>query len=142
MKLFIKILIIGLITSCNTTKILEPKGYQSFKIIKIDTVKYHSNNIYYAKFQNSIYKIVTKKEKINPCSKIELNKTYKLLIQSTAPKILKNRLDYSGAMMYEGESVDFEGGKIVWDLFITNDIKDACYTFRPKEDKTQNIEQN
>lgn len=127
MKLFYLIFILFLNVSCKTTKIIQPEGYQSFKIIKIDTAQYQYNNVFYAKNKGAVYKVVTKKENIEPCQKIELGETYELLIHSTAPEILKNRLDYSGASMYGGEGIAFEGGRVVWDLFITSDIKGNCY---------------
>ena len=127
MKLFYLIFILFLNVSCKTTKIIQPEGYQSFKIIKIDTTQYQYNNVFYAKNKGAVYKIVTKKENIEFCQKIELGETYELLIESTFPEILKNRLDFSGRAMYERESVQYEGGKIIWDLFITSDIKGNCY---------------
>lgn len=133
MKLLYILFFLGLFTSCSTTKVIEPKGYQSFKIIKIDTAKYKYNNIFYAKREGAIYKIVTKKEYIEPCRTVEKGKTYKLLIESTFPSMILNRLDFGGRGMYEKETIEFEGGNIIWDLFITSDIKGTCYI--PEENK-------
>lgn len=99
-----------------------------YQLIKIDTVSYRYNNIFFYKKNDSIYKVVSKKEKTQPCKKLIINNYYPLKLKGLRSKMILNYLDVGGIMMYGREPVSFErDSKIIWNLYITPYIKGLCY---------------
>ncbi len=101
---------------------------RKYTITDMDTSTYKFNNIIYAKRNDTVYKIVTKKEIVKPCERLLISNKYNLKLRSTRPKMLLNYLDVHARVMYKKEVIYFERGSgILWDLYITPYIKDLCY---------------
>lgn len=101
---------------------------RNYIVTNIDTISYRFNNIVYLKRNDTIYKVVSKKEIVEPCEKLLVNNQYKLKLKSTRPKMILNYLDIHGRVMYKKEVVFFERGSgILWDLYITPYLRGLCY---------------
>jgi hypothetical protein len=99
---------------------------EAFKIIKIDSI----GIIYliYAERNDSIFKIVSKKEEVNDCQKIGIGKFYKLnIISWFLPEESNVKLRLSGVKI-ENRIISIERDSIVGDIFLTKDLKGLCYS--------------
>lgn len=105
----------------------------SYSIYKIDSI----NNYYliYARKNDSIYKIVSKKEKMEDCKKIKLGKKYNLELQSLKSqtpvidgvKISPvNYLDINCFTFEDNTQICKEEG--VYDLYFAENIKGLCFS--------------
>ena len=96
---------------------------QKFEIVKIDSIK--STYLIYARRNDSIIKIASKKEQVSGCKTIIKGMSYNLevesLLKETAGKL------HMGGVRVENHLIRLEGGKVVWDLFVTNNLKGLCY---------------
>lgn len=123
------IAIIILYIGCQPIKNISDKNNSLYEILKMDTVTYKHDNIFYLKRNDSIFKTVSKKEIIQPCEPLALKKKYEMELQSMFPDNILNRLDFGGRRMYGEETILFEKDSgVIWDLFISPNIKGTCYT--------------
>jgi len=95
-----------------------------FEIWNIDSVQ--SVYFIYAKLNDSIIKIVSKKERINDCKPILRGQFFDLKVESLLKNTSSKR--HIGAVKYNDTLVRLEGGEVIWDLFICENIKGLCYT--------------
>ena len=100
---------------------------RDFMIINIDSIE----NVYviYAEREDSIFKILSKKENICNCLNLYINETYTLSIRSYfPPEVLKQRLT---GIKYENAIIPIKGEKdennVTKDLYLSNDIRSRCY---------------
>lgn len=118
-------IIILIITGCKVNRNYIKQDVNSYKIIKIDSLE--NLNVFYAKKNDSVYKIVTEKNKLRNCIEIKINSNYHLKLESVFPKNFFQKYDKYGAKVY-GTLVKFDkDSTIVWDLFLTDNIKGTCY---------------
>jgi hypothetical protein len=94
-----------------------------FEIWRIDSVQ--SVFIIYAKRNDSIIKIVSKKEMLNDCKPIFKGQLYNLNVESLLKHTSSKR--HIGGVKYSGILVKLEGGEVIWDLFVSEDLKGLCY---------------
>lgn len=101
-----------------------------YEIVKIDSIE----NVFliYAKSNDSIFKIVSQKEISPNCNHIQLNESYDLKIVSVFPENFTQKRDKYGIKIYS-TLIKFENDSIVWDLFITKNLKGLCYIESPKQ---------
>lgn len=105
--------------------------------IKIDTLKPAIYTIYkidsteksyliYAKYNDLLYKIISKKETVNSDNKIKINKNYELTLRTAFTS--KHVDDFVNCFAYYSETnvICLEKG-MVRNLFITENIKGLCY---------------
>lgn len=142
MKYLITIIFSSFVLSCSIFK----KGYTytepriptkkdfdtlllaQYQLIRIDTSTYKHNNIFYFKKNDSIFKIATKKEILQPCELLIKNNFYSLKLKGIRPKMILNYLDIGGVMMYGREPVRFERDSgVIWNVYITTYIRGLCY---------------
>jgi len=138
MKIFLYVYSILVLVSCSSPKgITQGRGEGSMYLIK----KIKSKNswyIIYAKKQDSLYKIVVRKEGLSgdDCKKIVVGKYYDLELKSrrdNAPEIngvkLKpvNYLDVECFSYDEETEICIEPKKGIYDLYYTDDLKGLCY---------------
>lgn len=101
---------------------------ETFQLKSIDTITYKFNNVFYVKKDNYLYKIVSKKEKLNPCERLIINEFYKLKIPIDRKSFFMRSGLISGRVMYESEPVMLElNDSVKWDLFVTPYIRGTCY---------------
>ncbi len=98
---------------------------QLYKVIKIDSIE----KIYliYVKRNDSIFKIMSKKEKSLNCKQVKINEYYILNIVSWFPENQSNIKMRMSGVKYDGVLIKIERDGIVGDLYITNNIKGLCY---------------
>ena len=114
-------------------KIPEKKDFDTiplvqYQLIRIDTFSYKHNNIFYFKKNDSVFKVVTKKEILSTCDPLILKKTYSLKLRGLLSKMNLNPLDIGGVMRYGRETVRFERDSgVIWNLYSTPYIRDVCY---------------
>ncbi len=134
MRFYFLILIAGLaLLSCKSRNTLENNkkstnngvsiSKNQFEIIKIDSIE----NVYliYAKKGDSIVKIASKKE-TNVCiNKIKKGDYYNLNIKSVFNSNFPQRRDLAG-VNFNGTLIKLKEQGVLWDLFISDDIKDLC----------------
>ena len=100
----------------------------SYLFLKKDSMKYKKNNLLFFTKNDTIFIVVTKKENYKNCELLAKNKSYSLKLISTRPKEIINYLDFNSYPMYEDEVVSLiKGNNIVWDLFLSPDLKNDCY---------------
>lgn len=118
-------------TAQKNNKILRGKndGVKSskavYEIVRIDSIK----NVYliYGKKNDSIFKIVSSKTKIQNCIPIKEGDTLELVLKSSFRENFYQRKDITG-VNYNGVLIRFDKTKdVVWDLFTTENIKGICY---------------
>lgn len=103
---------------------------ETFQLRRMDTITYKYNNVFYMEKEDSLYKVVAKKELIQPCEKMIIGNFYNLKLGGTYPKMLMQSYLIGGMAMYENESVTIErdsNAKIKWDIYITPYIRGVCY---------------
>ena len=64
----------------------------NYQLIRIDTSLYKNNNVFYAIRNDSIYKIISKKEKMASCEHIHENSFYPLRLKGVRSKMILNYL--------------------------------------------------
>jgi hypothetical protein len=131
---------IGLLYNCIIIKKVIPvssldtgtkqKLDKIYKISKIDSLE----NVYliYAKSNDSIFKIVSQKLVLPDCKPIQLGESYNLKIISAFPENFSQKRDKYGIKMYN-TLIKLKKG-IVWDLFVTENLKGLCYIPSANED--------
>jgi hypothetical protein len=94
-----------------------------FEIIKIDSIE----NVYliYAKRNDSLVKIVSAKEYESSCKKITIGGKYELKISSIVYQFPGKR--HISGVKFNNTIVRMEGGNVIWDLFISENIKGLCF---------------
>lgn len=112
--------------SCFSASSIGPQiRGEMYRINKVDS----TGNVYlfYAEKNDSIFKIISKKEIFTDCSPISAGKQYHLELKSYfLPEeiYIKNR---TSGFQYEGALILMEGDSIVRDIFLTNNIKGKCF---------------
>lgn len=102
-----------------------------FTILKIDSIKHIY--VVYAEKNDSIYKILSKKESCNDCQPIEVGCKYSLKLDSYfLPEEFHIKMRMTG-VSYDGVIINIERDSIVSDLFITNNLKGICYIELPTD---------
>jgi hypothetical protein len=120
----------------------KEKHESKFEIWDIDSVQ--TVYLIYAKRNDSIIKIVSKKESHSNCEPILKGKLYELKVESLLKNTASKR--HIGGVKYNGILIKLEGEKVVWDLFICDDLKGLCYSpsmsvaCKKKRQKKPNIE--
>jgi hypothetical protein len=101
---------------------------EEYLYLNNDTSKYEFNNILYFQKSDRIFIVVTQKETFENCNQLKINHYYDLKLKSVRPQQIINYRDYITSLhMYQDEIIEFEkGDEILWDLFITPDIKGSC----------------
>lgn len=142
MKNLFSLIFVFFLVSCSLSKkgytytepkIPEKKDFDTiplaqYQLIRIDTSTYRHNNIFYVKKNDSIFKIATKKEIIQPCEPLKVNSFYSLKLKGLRSKMILNYLDIGGVMRYGRETVRFERDSgVIWNLYSTPYIRDVCY---------------
>lgn len=132
------LLLISYITigSNNSNYLLQQKSIK-YKVYKIDSL----NNYYliYAKNENAIFKIVSKKDNSIKKCKIRINKFYKFNLHSILKAkgisiIPANQIyEVSGWRVDDNTNIDFEGDSIR-DLYIGDNIKGLYFIKKRKKD--------
>jgi len=110
---------------------LSERNNPIFKIIKIDSIE----NIYlvYAERNDSIFKIMSLKEKYSNCRPIKLGELYNLKIISWfLPEEIHVRMRVTG-VKFGNVIVKMERDSIVSDLFLTKNLEGLCYVSNPIE---------
>lgn len=99
-----------------------------YKIIKIDSLE----NVYiiYAELNDNIYKIVSEKQKLSKCNPIEEDKFYNFKLKSAFPENFYQKRDKYGIKLFNTE-IKLENDSIVWDIFLTKNLKGLCYRRYP-----------
>ncbi len=111
------------------------KDSTKYKVYKIDSI----NNYYliYAKKGHSLFKIISKKESMNHCKTLIINKWYKLQLHSILSVnghtiIPANQImEFSGWGIDETTTIAFEGDSIR-DLYYADNIKGLCLIKKKK----------
>lgn len=100
-----------------------------FQLKRIDTTIYRYNNVFYMEKGDSIYKVVSKKELIEPCERMVIDNFYSLKLKGTYPKMLAQSYLIGGAALYGGEGITIERNvyKMKWDVYLTPYIRGVCY---------------
>lgn len=137
MKVYLYIYLLILLLSCSSSKGItqEIKINSGYLIKKIKSRK--AWYIIYAEKQDTLYKVVAKKEIVSDeCKKIAVGKYYDLDLKSrreNAPEIngvkLKpmNYLDIECFSYDEETEICIEPKKGIYDLYYTDDLKGLCY---------------
>lgn len=138
MKILLCICLLLALFSCSTQKGMPQGGKEeSGYLIKKITSK-NSWYIIYAKKQDSLYKIIVRKEDLwgGDCKKIAVGKYYDLELKSrreNAPEINGVKLKPANYLDVECYSYDheteicIEPKKGIYDLYYTDDLKGLCY---------------
>ncbi len=106
------------------TKAQSKENFESkFEILNIDSIQ--SVYIVYAKRNDSVIKIVSKNENLNDCKPIFKGQFYELKVESFLKYSASKR--HIGGVKYNGVLIKLEGDKVVWDLFVCEDLKGLCY---------------
>lgn len=105
-----------------------------FRIYKIDSI----NNYYlvYAKSNNLLYKIVSKKEVTKKCKRVKVNSEYKFSLKSVwNQKIMIGNVNASPSLMPHVTCLSFDKSTVIClerdsinDLFITKNLRGLCLT--------------
>ncbi|MBC9911298.1 hypothetical protein [Chitinophaga varians] len=101
----------------------RPHSNTAFHILNIDSIQ--EVYIIYATRNDSTIKIVSKKENIDKCDPILTGRFYDLNITSLLWKTAGKM--HIGGIMYNHQLIKLEGGKIVRDLFTSDNLKGLCY---------------
>lgn len=132
---FVFILLVGIFYSCANSKAVSSNnitGEEKYKILRINII----NDIFiiYAQKQDSLYKILSKKEVIiKPnCRELIIGNSYELELESLYPKTFLGKYDLSPNNLPTVSGIDFHGTKIeierdsILDLFIAKNLKGLC----------------
>ncbi|MCL9807716.1 hypothetical protein NAT51_19520 [Flavobacterium amniphilum] len=132
-KIVLAFFIVGIL-SCKTASLnsISDNSKISFTVYKITSVKNY--NLIYARRNDSIFKIVSKKNISKDCNKIKINEIYDFKLQS----ILKNRFKNTkfkapvnyldiNCFIFEGD-VKICKEKGIYDLYYTENLNGLCYT--------------
>lgn len=122
--------------SCNSSKNVnqDKKETSSYLVKEISSI--NNWNIIYVTKQDSIYKIVTKKENNKNCEKIIVGKSYTFKLNSRKKNVPEingvkispvNSLDIQCYSYDEKTDICIEPEKGVYDLYHTDNIKGLCY---------------
>lgn len=133
MKNILFIIFFSSLLACSAT-LNRNKKENDYKIIDIDSI----NNYYlvYAKKEDSLFKIVSKKEEVKNAKKIELNKNYTLDLysrKSEAPTINGVKIapiNIIDIMCYNYENntqICTDRKKGIYDLYSTKNLKGIYY---------------
>lgn len=101
----------------------KEKQENKFEIWNIDSLQ--TVYIIYAKRNDSIIKIVSRKENFNNCKPILKGLFYQLEVQSLLKYSASKR--HIGGVKYNGVLIKLEGEKVVWDLFTCDNLSGLCY---------------
>ncbi|MBI3220546.1 MAG: hypothetical protein HYZ44_13615 [Bacteroidetes bacterium] len=99
-----------------------------YKILRIDSTE----NVYciYAMRNDSVFKILEKKEARNNCHRIVVDKDYDLKISSIfLPEELHVKMRVAG-IKFEGVMVNMEEEGVIRDLFTASNLIGTCYVFK------------
>lgn len=134
MKKLIYVLFLAIIFSCGQSKLLNQEHNKTlYQVYKIDSVGIYY--LIYAKKQDSLYKIVSKKEHISKSLKIEENKFYNFKLHSLLKNRFKNTkfkppmndLDIT-CFTFEGNTeICREIQNRIFDLYYADNIKGIYY---------------
>lgn len=135
MKKIIAFLFFLCLVSCTMFKKYSSKDREYYKVTKLDSI----NNYYliYAMKGDSIFKIVSEKNYVNSCKKIEIGKSYYLELismSSTAPSIggIKispvNYLDVKCFYFSKNTKICKEDG--IDELYSTKNLKGLCIQYK------------
>ena len=97
----------------------------TFKIIRIDSIE----NVYliYAERNDSIFKIMSKKEDVSNCQPLSEGEFYKLKIISWfLPEEFHVKMRVAG-VKFENTLIEIEKDSVVCDLFTTENLEGLCY---------------
>ncbi|WP_277017292.1 hypothetical protein [Flavobacterium lindanitolerans] len=131
MKNLLIILTLLFIASCGTNKKIT-KQEQQYRVYKLDSI--NSYYLIYATLNDSIFKIVSKKDYITDCKKIKIGSNYFFKLKSmreNAPTIgnLKispiNHIDIKCFQFDENTQICKEEG--VYDLYFADNLKGLCF---------------
>jgi hypothetical protein len=130
-------LIITIIIACAQAKLINSSvkspnktDSNSYRVYKIDSI--NSYYLIYAKKSDTLYKIVSKKEKCENCNMIYVNGVYLFKLHSSLylngkPIIPPaSRLEISGLAYDKFTEIKFEGDSIR-DLYYADNIKGLCF---------------
>lgn len=142
MKNHILIILIIIITSCNSYKSTKCENVKSiditnsinYTVYKIDSL--NSYYLIYAKNGESLYKIVSKKLNSYNCSKIKVNSNYPLKLRSMG--VMKpmvgnektrpmNYLDFANPCRQFDDSTKICIERYMTDLYFADNIKGLCF---------------
>jgi hypothetical protein len=129
MKTYFLILIAGLtFISCKCRKTVENKNVigiskNQYEIIKIDSIE--SVYLIYAKKGDSIVKIASKIENTTCINKIKKGDSLNLSIKSVFNETFYQRRNIAG-VNFNGTMIRLKEEGVLWDLFISDDIKGLC----------------
>lgn len=131
----LSIIFVGIATS----KMIRNKHFHneavSYRVYKIDSI--NTYYLIYARKEDSIYKIVSKKIKVDNCYNIEINKSYEFILHSslTDRHIGKKRILPQNSQLVtcfnydDSTTICFEGDSIR-DLFYSDNIQGLCFKER------------
>ena len=142
MKLFL--IIILAIVSCYSQNSLNVKSLKkdipesnnvnTYMVYKIDSI--NSFYLIYAKKQDTLYKIVSKKARLTNCELIQVNKGYPFILHSRlASRKIGNAPILPGLVncFYYGDSTSICLEKSIYDLHSAENVKGLCFLkdFKP-----------
>ncbi len=108
--------------STNLSFLIQKELYNT---VKIDSV----GNFYlvYLEKNDSVFKVLSKKERMSNCLSIKKGENYTLSLKSWfKPEEINLRLRMNGVKI-EGDYIIIERNNVVSDLFITDNLKGLCY---------------
>lgn len=139
---YITLFIVLFLFSCNSFKITNKdyKENKTYLIKNIDSI--NDWNIIYAMKQDSLYKIVVKKNNYEPknCQKITIGKFYNLVLHSRKKNVPTingvkirpvNNIDIQCYSYDEDTNICIEIDNGIYDLYYTDNIKGLCYKKKP-----------
>ena len=131
-KILISILVLSMFVFASQRNLKTSSG--PYLIYKIDSI--HSYYLVYAKKNDSVYKILSKKAGFVSCSQLQVNKDYQMnLFSIWNQDIWVGGVNVNPALnlnvtclgLDDSTSVCIERDKGIYDLFSTNDLKGLCY---------------
>lgn len=95
-----------------------------YRIVKIDSL--NQFYIVYARYENTVFKIISKKDSLYGNELIRLGAKYKLTLKSL---LNINEMDILDIHICRIENTEFrlENDSVLWDLFITKELKGLSY---------------
>lgn len=116
-------LLISLVSLDQPNKVNHCKD--KYKIVEIDSTK--NLYIYYAKRNDSIFKLLSKKTDNNNCSKsIKENEVYTLKFRSIFSANFSQKTEIS-QFEFDGSYIKLGTNESVWDLYVSENINGLCY---------------
>lgn len=126
------ILILSAILLASCAPKLKPSATTSYYVYKVDSI--NTYYLIYAKKNDSLYKIVSKKESVGGCSEIKEKNSYDFKLKS----LLKNRFKNTSFPKPMGDAnitcFTFEDDtqickeKDIFDLYFADNLKGLCLT--------------